>query len=159
MTSSRETIYAALFSLLKQAPGLVFSTRRATPFSQLLSENKTPALIQLERDENPEGASRPDPRMPYVWALNVTALVWVASTSDPIFVPATPLNNILDYITIQIPPSLPAPAVAPYGVGAVRQTLGIKGVQSVCLAGAIEKDEGVLAPHSYAAVPIRIITV
>lgn len=153
MRVPRETIYAGLFTFLQKAPGLTYSSRRFVPFAQL--QGKSPALFQLEKDE--AQGSRPDPRMNPAWEIMVTVVVYVAATQDPTFVPYTPLNNILDYIEAAIPPSGPVTAGFPYGTGQVRQNLGIPGVQAVYIDGPIEKDEGIIAPDSYAAVPIKII--
>jgi len=153
MRIARETVYAGLFTFLQGAPGLVYSSRRFITFAQL--QGKTPALFLLEKDENP--GQRPDPRMAPSWKLNVTAVVYVAATQDETFVPYIPLNAILDYIEASIPPSAPVTTAQPYGTGQVRQNLGIAGIQAVYIDGPIEKDEGIVAPNSYAAVPITII--
>ena len=67
-------------------------------------------------------------------------------------------NNILDYIEKQLPPMVPNNIA---GAGIQRQTLGVAGVQSACINGTIEKDEGVIVQGagSYAFVPIEIIVV
>jgi len=154
MRVARETIYTGLFAFLKNAPGLVYSSRRFVPFAQL--EGKTPALLQLEKDEGQ--TPRPDARMAPAWELGVIVLVFVSVTRDPNFIPYTPLNEILDYIEATIPPSTPVTATQPYGTGQVRQNLGIPGVQSISIEGTIVKDEVFeAATGCYAAVPIKIV--
>ncbi len=158
MQSSRETIYQAVFDILSKAPGLVTATRRFRPFAQV-SQAETPILMTVQRKENP-GAAATERNMrmamPYVWDLSLWCVVYVASNSDPNFVPATPLNAIVDYVVSVIPPATLANPNMP-GSGYARNTLGIPGVYQVQIDGDLEWDEGLIAPASFVGIPIRIL--
>jgi hypothetical protein len=155
MTSPRETIYNALFAMLKGVPNVQQCSRRFIPFARLNAGN-TPIIQQVEKAES--RVESKDPRMPYYWRIEVEIVIYVGSPPDDNFIPATPLNNIIDYIEQKIPQSLPqnqGPAGL-YPSGVLRQTLGVPGVQAVQIVGSIVKDEGVVAPDVYAVIPIEI---
>lgn len=139
---TRETIYAALFALVSNLPGLVTASRRLKHWDSV-SPAQQPALFLIQRKETPAEKRG----LPAAWTLECDLILYVNAGSDPNAVPASALNPLLDAIDQALAP----PAGQPV------QTLG--GLVSHCWIdrSGIVMDEGVLGTQAVAIVPVQIL--
>ena len=84
------------------------------------------------------------------WYMHVRIEVWVPSGVDPNFIPAITLNNIVNYITNLLPPSLNNQGVIP-------NNLNIPTVKRLFIEGDVTYDNGIIAPNSFADIPVTIV--
>lgn len=135
-----ESIYAALFALAQNMPGVVTSSRRAQPAQDVAPVN-CPALFQVQGQQK----ASYNGEIQTAWELSVMWIVVVAQTDAT--QPMTPaLNPILDAITQALAPS------NPFG----RNTLGGL-VEHCAISGNVDIYEGDVAERAIAFVPIRIV--
>jgi hypothetical protein len=142
---SRETIFAALFNLVKATPGLASSSRKARPLANV-SEPEMPILFQLQAPEIWEQKRGLPPKR----ILRADLEIYVSSAGDhrgETRPPSAVLNPILDALEAAL-----APGLADDGA----QTLG--GLVSHCwIEGGIEIFEGLLEGKTAALVRIHIL--
>jgi hypothetical protein len=146
MTSSRETIYAALFAKFSNLNGIKTATRRLRAYQQVLPE-QAPALFQLQRKERAHKTTG----LPTIWHLQLELYIWIAvgGTIDDTTVPSTVINPITDAIEA---------ALAPNSGGTFYQGLGIFGVEEARIMGEIEIFEDVKGDGSAELiVPIEVL--
>jgi len=137
---SRETIYAALFSLASNAAGFVTKTRRIKEYADVDSATQ-PAILQVELGEKwdaPVG-------QPPVVTLAARLFIYCES-NDPTAPASTQINTLLDAVTN---------ALASTSWQNFRQTLGGL-VQHARIAGEVTIAEG-LSGQSEAILPIEIL--
>jgi hypothetical protein len=137
----REPIYAALFALWGDIPGLVTVSRRLKHWSDVPA-NEHPALFQVQRKEKPVQ----DKGVPTKWFLHVDLYLYVNS-GDPDVPPSPLLNAILDAIEAKVP--------APGTIDEVQALGGL--VSHAWISGEIETDEGTLGSQAVAIIPIEIL--
>ncbi|MDE2101878.1 MAG: hypothetical protein KGL39_31825 [Patescibacteria group bacterium] len=137
MNNSRESIYAALFSLLQTATGLTTASRRFKTWDQSTGT----ALYQVQKSEKATsklpGAKR--------WELSVDVYLYaVADQSNT--APATALNALLDAIEAALQPE-----------PGVKQTLGGL-VDQAYIDGVIQVNTGDIGDVMFAIIPVTIVT-
>lgn len=139
----REPLYAALFALLQQVPGIVTCSRRLRHWSDV-GRSEQPALFLAQVRET---ATPGDPAhgLPTKWLLQADLYLYVYGDSrSP---PGIRLNPLLDAIEA---------ALAPTGPMQRTQTLG--GLAERCwIEGDIDTDEGTLGDQAVAIIPVRIL--
>lgn len=137
---TREPIYAALFAQLVAATGIIRSSRRLPPWSEV-AQGDSPALFQIQKTE----AAEHKYGLPTKWSAQVEVYVYVSVGDQVGAVASSQLNPILDAIE---------KSLAPDASG--NNTLG--GLVSHCWIGpSIETDEGVLGDQAIAIIPINIV--
>lgn len=138
--ASFESIYAALFALTANVPGITAVSRRLQPAQDVPPQN-CPALFQVQ---GPQKAVY-NGEIQTAWELNVMWVVVVVQTNPA--QPMTPtLNPILDGIAQALAPANPME----------RQTLG--GLVDYCaIEGNVDISEGDMGDRAVAFVPIRIV--
>lgn len=139
---SRETIYAALFTLVGAAAGFQTATRRIKEYSDV-DQATQPALLQVELGEKWNTRIG----LPPIVALRCRLFIYCES-SDPTEPVSTQMNGLLDAIMTAL-----APPIQPDG--RFRQTLGGL-VQHAGISGEIAIAEG-LSGQSEAVIPIEIL--
>jgi hypothetical protein len=137
----REPIYAALFDLVKAAPGLVTTSRKLKIFTDV-RPNQRPALFQAQKSE----AAIRKTGLPTVWMIDVTLYIYVSTQGA--MSPGEVLNPIMDYIEAQLGEKLPGTS----------QTLGGL-VQWARIEGVSVTSEGTLGNDEICLVPVKILTV
>lgn len=154
MKSTREQIYAAVFALVKNTPGLAVASRVWRAPDEL-SDSQFPALFADEGTENKEFTQQRGFGPRYTLHVDITVYVANPAVSDtPIgqetSLPSTAMNNFLDAIEVafQIPP------------GQERLTLG--GLVEHCqISGKTDRVSAVPGNGlqvSMAVVPVQITT-
>lgn len=145
MTIARETIYAALWSLISGAAQFASASRRLRHWSDV-SPAEQPALFMSEKG----GAGTTKALgAPIIWALKADLYVYAHST-DPYTAPASVLNPLIDAIEAALAP-VPATGIQNLGLPLM--------VQHARLAGRVETDEGVLGDQAVAIMPVEILCV
>ena len=95
MNKPRETVYAALFTLLQGATGIQNTSRKFLPWDAVATE-QCPFLMQVESTETAEVNGR---GIPIKWLLHVEAVVYVATSGDVDGqVPTQIMNPLIDAI-------------------------------------------------------------
>jgi hypothetical protein len=136
----REPIYAALFELLRNVPGVVTSSRILKHWNDVPPEQQ-PALYMAQTGEVAQARTGVATK----WLLQVDVYVYVRTSGGK--VPGTILNGILDGIE----------AALPLHPVTGMHTLDVPGVEWARLEGAIDTDEGTLGDQAMAIVPIQIL--
>lgn len=138
-----EPIYAALFAKVKDAPGLIYATRRVKLWSDVPAVQQ-PALIQEQAGISIQHQGR---GVPPKWTLTADLVIYVNTGNDQEAVAATPLNNLISAVVT---------ALSPAG-DQERQTLG--GLVFDCrVSGKIDMSEGgSLGPQAVAVIPVEIV--
>lgn len=139
---NRETIYAALFSLVGSAAAFKTKSRRLRAWVDVPPDDQ-PALYQIQRVETPQTITG----QPTRWLLEIDLAIYVNVGNDPSTAASQLLNPLLDTIT---------GLFIPNGVSNV-QTLGGL-VHYARLSGQVQTDEGVLGAQAVAVIPIEILT-
>lgn len=141
---NRESIAAALFTLVSSVGGFKVTSRRLKHWSDVPAEDQ-PALFQAQGKEIVDITTQ---RMggPNVHRFAFQLYIYVHN-NDLNVVPSSLLNPFLDAIE----------AVLTTTPG-TKQTLGGL-VQHAYISGAIETDEGVLGDQAVAIVPIEVLAV
>ena len=139
---SREAIYAALFALLSGAPFFRTATRRIKEYADV-DQATQPALLQVELGEKWNARVGAPPLITLA-----ARLFLYCESNDPTAPVSTPMNALLDAVTLAL-----APPLLPHGP--FRQTLGGL-VQHAGIAGEITIAEG-LSGQSEAVIPIEIL--
>lgn len=141
----RETVYAALLTLLSTALGTTFLTytRRFTAVTNF-AEASAPALLQVQAAED----ATTKKGLPTVHTYNVTLLLYAFFGGASDTVPATGLNALVTAVEAAVGPNLATGF----------QQLGIP-VSSVVVSGKIEYGDQAAASGmwSVALVPIQIV--
>lgn len=148
MTSSRESIYGALFlALTKAVSNLGFRTisRQVRLWSEVDPADQ-PALFMDEKKEEAITDPRGPRGIPIKWELFVDVPVYAFGGQGPDDSAAPVINAALDAIESLFPPG-----------GPKVQTLGIPGVSEIRIFGAIEIGQGNKSGQGIAVVPIRIV--
>lgn len=143
--NSRESIYAALFTLVSGTTGIKTSGRRIRPWEEV-SFSDQPALFQVQKSEEAKVVTH----IPTVWTLKVDLVLYVNNSgqdSGPGAVaPMTIANPIVDAIVTAL---LPNPATSN------EQTLG--GLVIRCrIDGEIVTDEGALGNQAVVVIPVTL---
>lgn len=139
---NRETIYAALFSLVGGASAFKTKSRRLRAWADVPPDDQ-PAFFQVQRVETPQTVTG----QPTRWLLEIDLAIYVNVGNDPHTAASQFLNPILDTIT---------GLFIPNGASNV-QTLGGL-VHYARLSGQVQTDEGVLGAQAVAVIPIEILT-
>jgi hypothetical protein len=137
---ARETVYAALFSLVSGAAPFATKTRRIKEYSDVDAATQ-PAILQVELGEKWEAAVGKPP----IVTLNCRLFIYCES-SDPTPPVSTQLNALLDAVT---------GALASTQWQNYRQTLGGL-VSHARISGDVTIMEG-LSGQSEAIVPVEIL--
>jgi hypothetical protein len=138
--SPLETIYTALFNLLRTAPGLRTASRRLRHWDDVPS-NEQPALFLAQGNINAEFETG----LPTVWTCRADVFLYVKTGGDLHATPASVFNPILDSIISKL---LPPPHLG-------EQTLG--GLVHRCrIEGEIETDEGTLGDQAVVIIPVTM---
>jgi len=137
---NRETIYAALFTLVSAAPGFVTSSRKLLHWNDV-PPSARPALFQAQKGETAVQVTG----LPTKWMLGVDLYVYVSTKG--VDHPGAVLNPILDAIATMLDQPFPGQS----------QTLGGL-VQYARIDGKIETDEGTLGDDAVAIIPVTILT-
>jgi hypothetical protein len=142
---ARETIYAALWSLVAEAGDFATASRRLKHWSDV-GPAEQPALFMSEKG----GVAKTKALgAPLVWTLYADFYLY-AHSADPYRAPAVILNPLLDAIEGALAPAFPT------GI----QNLGLPAmVQHAYITGKVETDEGVLGDQAIAIVPVEILCV
>jgi len=138
----RESIYAALFTVVSGAYAFTTKTRRIKEYADV-DQATQPALLQVELGEKWNARVGAPP----VVTLSARLFLYCES-NDPTSPVATQMNAALDAVTAAL-----APPLAPHGP--FRQTLGGL-VQHAGIAGEITIAEG-LSGQSEAVIPLEIL--
>lgn len=138
---NREPIYAALFALVSEAPGLITTSRKLQHWADVPATRR-PALFQAQVSE----AAIRVTRQPTRWMLAVRLYVYVATKGAAS--PGEVLNPILDYIEAALADPFPGQA----------QTLGGL-VEYARIEGLIETSEGTLGDDEVCIIPVMVLTV
>ncbi|MEW6563320.1 MAG: hypothetical protein AB1400_08845 [Pseudomonadota bacterium] len=139
---TREPIYAALFNLLQNLPGIVTASRRLRHWNDVPRANQ-PALYMVQKSESAQTITG----QPTKWLLRLNVYLYV-NTADRTQSPAEVMNLLLDAISAALEP--------PPAIG--KQTLG--GLVYYCrIAGEIQTDEGALGDQSVAIIPVELLAV
>lgn len=134
---TREPIYAALFALLSDIPGVVLSSRRLRHWTDVPPEEQ-PALFVTQGNEQADTLTG----QPTKWLLSVDVYIYANTANGS---PSTILNPIIDSVVDALMP-----------ITGNIQTLG--GLVSYCrVSGQIETDEGLLGDQAVAIIPIEIL--
>lgn len=137
---NREAIYAALFEMVSNVPGIVTASRRLRHWGDVPPVDQ-PALFQAQTGENAMSETGFNPTK---WHMNVDLYLYCHAGNDSDATPATDLNNLLDAIEEALKPDYTG-----------YQRLG--GLVFDCrIDGKVETDEGTLGPQSVAIIPIKI---
>ena len=138
---NREAIYSALYDKLNTIQGFRTVSRRFKLWSELQPE-QMPACMMVQAGEvgMQEGGT------PTRWEMSVDILIYTFQADDTIS-PTPQLNSLLDAVEALFAPDDPA---------SNRLTLGGL-VTRAWLSGNVEIFEGVIANHSVAAIPVRIL--
>jgi hypothetical protein len=149
MAISRETIYAALFARLQTKVTLCKTFKRKWVAAQGIGADQQPALLCLEGHESPKA----EPALAPIWTLEVAVVVY-ARTNDT-DTPGTILSNILD----QIETALELQNNEGQRFTNWNTTLGgLQGVQRAWIAGAVEKEDGMLTGgQGWMTLPVHIL--
>ena len=138
--TSRETIYAALFSLLSASAGFNTTSRRLVVWDDV-PQDLQPALFQNQKKEIPTG----QPGLNQVWTLTVDIFIYAHNMGDKSTAPSTIINPLIDAVQNAIAPD---PVTNKQTLGGLVQHAGIE--------GSIVTDEGVLGDQAVAIIPISI---
>lgn len=145
MITSRETIYAALFTKVSTAANFVTVSRYLKHWADVPAEAH-PALYQRQVTESYERVRG----LPQKTRLNVELYVYVhtmAQSLDPEITPSQLINPLLDAVEASL---------APDNLQANVQTLG--GLASHCwIEGSVEVFEGLLGDQAVAIIPVSIL--
>jgi len=140
LSPNRETIYQAVFNVIKGIPGLLTSSRRTPPTSQV-DATLQPAMFFEQIGERPTG-----PRgAPYKWELD-GLIVLYAYMGDQNGAPVTIINPMVDYIEAAFPGDQN---------GLPDQLVGL--VDEVRLLGDDHCWAGSLGQQATAHIPMRIV--
>ena len=142
---TRESVYAALWSLVAQAGDFATASRRLRHWADV-SPAEQPAVFLCEKGSEAKVKAL---GAPVVWTLHADFYLY-AQSSDPYTAPATILNPLLDAVEAALAPS-PATGIQDLGMPIV--------VQHAYISGKIETDEGVLGDQAIAIVPVEILCV
>jgi hypothetical protein len=137
---TREGIYAALFELICQAPGLVMTSRKLLHWADVPAGQR-PALFQAQGGETYSQTTG----LPAKRFLSAKLYIYVSTVGA--VSPGEVLNPILDAIT----------AMFDNGQAGYRQTLGGL-VHYARIEGTIETSEGTLGDDEVAIIPVQILT-
>lgn len=141
MSTSRESIHAALFAVLQGAYAWQTVSRRLQNIQDVASE-AFPAAFQMQGNQSLE--YRGD--VPTVGTWEASWLLYSIS-QDPAIAPSTQLNAMVDAALAAL-----KPADGPV----VKNTLGGL-VEFVAVKGNVEIFEGVLGDRALAIIPIKIL--
>ena len=142
---TRESVYAALWSLVAQAGAFATASRRLRHWADV-SPAEQPAVFLCEKGSEAKVKAL---GAPVVWTLHADFYLY-AHSSDPYTAPATILNPLLDAVEAALAPS-PATGIQDLGMPNV--------VQHAYISGKIETGEGVLGDQAIAIVPVEILCV
>lgn len=145
---ARETIYAALFSLLQGltlggSPAFKTAARTLPPIDQFQSE-ESPGVFTLQKDEAPTHVRQ----VPAIWTLALDVYIYISTaTPEGGAAPATILNPLVDAVVN---------VLVPVQQGQIfEQTLG--GLVSKCrVSGKVQYGEGITGNYAVAIIPIEI---
>ena len=137
---NRETIYAALFTLLSTSASFKTASRKLKHWSDVANVEQ-PALFQAQRTETASTV----PGQPTVWMLHVDVYIYANTQSDPTIAPSQIINPLVDAIVRALSPN---PIQNRCTLGAL--------VEYVVIDGAIQTDEGVLGDQAIAVIPVLI---
>jgi hypothetical protein len=140
MSTSRESVFAALFTILQGAYAWQTCSRRLANIQDLAPE-ALPAAYQLQGPQ----ALKYDGGTPTVGMWQAQWLLYAIS-DDPNVAPSTQLNAMVDAVL---------GALKPANGPLVRNTLGGR-VEYAAAEGDIDIFEGVLGDRAIAVIPIRI---
>jgi hypothetical protein len=136
---NRETIFAALFTLVSTAASFNTKSRKLKHWNEVSAADQ-PALFQTQGNETAVAGYR----LPTKWTLKASLYVYAHQNALDTL-PSTALNNLIGSIEL---------ALVPDASG--EQTLG--GLVTSCrIVGLIETDEGLLGDQAIAIIPIEIM--
>jgi hypothetical protein len=136
---SRETYYAALFTLVSGAASFHTASRRVRHWSDVQASEQ-PALFLAVGPQTPQQVRNLPPK----WMLD--AKLYVYAHADGNLDPGPILNNLIDAVEAALQPS----------VNKVTQDLGGL-VSHAWIEGVVETDEGTLGEQAVAVIPIRML--
>jgi hypothetical protein len=137
---NRETIFAALFTLVSNAATFNTKGRKLKHWNEISSADQ-PALFQTQGKEHATAGYR----QPTKWMLSASIYVYAHQNALDVL-PSTALNNLIGAIELALAPDL----------ATGEQTLGGL-VQHCRIVGEVETDEGLLGDQSIAIIPIEIM--
>lgn len=143
MNAARETIYAALHTLVASTPGIRTASRRLKMWTEVAPADQ-PAIFTVQRHET----SKVTTRMPTIHELYVDIVLYGnnGGQDQSGVAPMSILNPIVDAIEAKLLPS----------AGAMEQTLG--GLVERCrIDGDIQTDEGALGDQAVVIIPVTIL--
>lgn len=141
---NREAIYAALFNLVANVPGIVVAERRLRHWNDVRAVEQ-PYLCVTQGNQTATQGS-PVIGVNAKWQMEADIYIYVQTTGKQ--VPGTVLNPILDAIEQALAPPFPDINKC--------QTLG--GLVEHCwIEGTIETDEGTLGDQAVAIIPVHIL--
>lgn len=141
---TRETIYKALFDLLKTATSFKHHGRKLPGSDQVPLDMQPAVYIAQLREEAIQKRG-----LPTVWKLQCVLVLYVSTAGSENTSCAEILNPLLDEIEALFPPA--------QNEGDAVQTLGGL-VSHAWISGEIETYEGTLGEEEIARVPIEILT-
>lgn len=145
MNVSRETIYAALFSLVSGSASFATTSRKLRHWSDVGAEEQ-PALFQQQLDED-IAQSRGTPANITLHAQLYIYVTTASQQTAPDVVPSQLINPLIDAVDS---------ALAGDDIANFVQTLG--GLVSHCwIEGKIETYEGLLGDQAVAIIPVAIL--
>jgi hypothetical protein len=140
----REPIYAALFAIAQNIPGVVTTSRTLKHYDDVPSSAQ-PAIFQRQLDQDAES----QPNRPTKWYCEAEWYLYVNEGENPGIDSCTILNPIMDALEAALLPSLPAG----------RNSLG--GLVYDCkISGKVQIYEAINGgPQTMAIIPIKITVV
>ena len=146
MSTSRETICAALLATLAAASGVTVASRRFVPFDEV-GTSDFPYLILMQDRETVDASMRQAGGSPAVHKLEFKALIYAMGDGTEQAIPATALNAMVDGIEAALTP-----------VGMLRQqNLGIPAIQWAVISGPIEYDGSAFGNVGIAVIPLEVL--
>lgn len=139
----RETIWLALFALLRSTPGVMTSSRRLRMWTDVAAADQ-PALFLAQKSET----AKVQPKLPTVWHLHADIILYGTSgdQNDGDTSPMAALNPLIDAIIARMMPA----------GGIEEQTLG--GLVERCrVDGEVVIAEGVQGDQSIVIIPVLIV--
>lgn len=141
---NREAIYAALFELVSNVPGVIVAERRLRHWNDVKPVEQPYLCVAQGNQTTTQG--NPVKGLHAKWLMEAEIYVYVQTTGKKI--PGSVLNPIIDAIEQALAPSFPDIQLC--------QTLG--GLVHHCwIEGTIETDEGTLGDQAVAIIPISIL--
>lgn len=138
---TRETIYAALFSVVSTSAGYITKRRKPEHWDNI-SPPDMPAIFMAQMGEH----VKQQRGLPAVWELDVELYVYVHTNGDANHTPAQLINPLLDAICTALA----------FDPATGTNTLG--GTVHHCwIEGKVTTDEGALGEIGVAIVPIKIL--